>query len=817
MRQVTHGMGQMDMGGARGGGGGDRGRGGGGERGRGGKRESKVDTVDTRPEHVKTNKQGTSGRQLQLTTNYFSFQQKPDTFLFQYRVDFTLDEDRTFMKKALLRQHVATLPKYMFDGSILLCFLRLYAEGADPLVLFSRRKNGDGTEDDCNITIRLVGEIHSTDHHYLQLLSIIQRQMMEKLGLELLGRNYYDPQAASIVQAFNLEVWPGYVTSIRQHENAILMCAEVSNKVIRTDTVYDNMRVIYGRRPQNYQMAVERSLLGSIVMTRYNKKTYRIDGLDWTLSPRSTFDKNGTQQSYYDYYREKYSCTIQDMQQPLLISRPKDRDRRGGQEGPCFLIPELCYMTGLTDEQRADFRLTSALSDWTRMNPTSRAETLLKLSARLTGVPEIREELQKWNMKFSKDLVTCPGRLLEEESIALGKGKVKYQSHNADWTKDLRMGLYNPAHIRKWYLIYPDREQNKVQAFLKSMQNVAPGLGVNLGQPRMISLNGNRAGDYCNEIARVMPEGPQMVFCVVPNEKGDQYSSIKKKCCIEQPVPSQIVTVSKVLNKEKGYMSMATKVVTQMSCKIGAEPWAVEIPIKQTMVVGYDTYHDSARKNESVGALVASLNQNFTTYFSCVDFHKDRTEMSNQVGVMFVRALRKYAEKNGDLPRRVFFYRDGVGEGQVSHVKEHELAVLRDAAAHIKEGYVPQITFIIVSKRINTRLFTGQPRNYGNPFSGTVVDNVVTLPERYDFFLISQSVRQGTVNPTSYNVIEDDSKLKPDQVQRLTYKLTHLYYNWPGTVRVPAPCQYAHKLAFLTGTSLHAAPSEHLNDLLYFL
>lgn len=24
---------------------------------------------------------------------------------------------------------------------------------------------------------------------------------------------------------------------------------------------------------------------------------------------------------------------------------------------------------------------------------------------------------------------------------------------------------------------------------------------------------------------------------------------------------------------------------------------------------------------------------------------------------------------------------------------------------------------------------------------------------------------------------------------RLSYKLTHLYYNWPGTVRVPAPCQ----------------------------
>ena len=50
---------------------------------------------------------------------------------------------------------------------------------------------------------------------------------------------------------------------------------------------------------------------------------------------------------------------------------------------------------------------------------------------------------------------------------------------------------------------------------------------------------------------------------------------------------------------------------------------------------------------------------------------------------------------------------------------------------------------------------------------------------RYDFFLVSQSVRQGTVNPTHYNVISDTSGLKPDHIQRLTYKLTHLYYNWP--------------------------------------
>lgn len=53
---------------------------------------------------------------------------------------------------------------------------------------------------------------------------------------------------------------------------------------------------------------------------------------------------------------------------------------------------------------------------------------------------------------------------------------------------------------------------------------------------------------------------------------------------------------------------------------------------------------------------------------------------------------------------------------------------------------------------------------------------------------MSQAVRSGSVSPTHYNVIYDNSGLKPDHIQRLTYKLCHVYYNWPVSVpRVGAP------------------------------
>lgn len=73
----------------------------------------------------------------------------------------------------------------------------------------------------------------------------------------------------------------------------------------------------------------------------------------------------------------------------------------------------------------------------------------------------------------------------------------------------------------------------------------------------------------------------------------------------------------------------------------------------------------------------------------------------------------------------------------------------------------------------------------------------------YDFFLVSQQTRQGTVTPIHINIIHDTIGLAAEKVQEITFKLTHLYYNWPGTVRVPAPVQYAHKYASLIGDSVH--------------
>ena len=136
------------------------------------------------------------------------------------------------------------------------------------------------------------------------------------------------------------------VTSIRQHEEDVLLCCEISHKVLRTDTVLEQMKKIIDRFGRDHRRACEKQILGEVVMTRYNNKTYRIDDIIWDKNPTSTFEYRGKTMTFKDYYEEKYNRALRDMKQPLLAAMPTIKERRQGVSGPVLLVPELCNMTG---------------------------------------------------------------------------------------------------------------------------------------------------------------------------------------------------------------------------------------------------------------------------------------------------------------------------------------------------------------------------------------------------------------------------------------------------------------------------------------
>lgn len=64
-------------------------------------------------------------------------------------------------------------------------------------------------------------------------------------------------------------IWPGFATSILQYETNIMLCTDVSHKVLRSETVLDFMYSLYEQvEEQRFREICAKELVGLIVLTR---------------------------------------------------------------------------------------------------------------------------------------------------------------------------------------------------------------------------------------------------------------------------------------------------------------------------------------------------------------------------------------------------------------------------------------------------------------------------------------------------------------------------------------------------------------------
>uniref|UniRef100_A0A8C8A1C7 Piwi-like RNA-mediated gene silencing 1 n=1 Tax=Oryzias sinensis TaxID=183150 RepID=A0A8C8A1C7_9TELE len=737
-----------------------------GERG-GHRRDFNDFGVNTRQlmEHVKDSKCGTSGSPIQLTANFYRILSRPQWVLYQYHVDFKPPMESRRLRTALLYRHAEVIgDARTFDGALLILPRRLHCKET---VLYSETKSGEKVL----ITVTLTNELPPTSPVCIQFYNILFKRLLE---MQQIGRNYYNPKNPLNIPEHNLTIWPGYSTTILQYESSIMLCTDVSHKVLRSETVLDfmvNLRQKCGN--QRFPDACAKELIGLIVLTKYNNKTYRIDDIAWDHTPKNTFTRGDADISFMNYYKTQYGLDITDVNQVLLVSHVKKRTGPGGGPplGPAMLIPELCYLTGPSSGTREDFPRTKI------------------------GMIQC----------FMGWCYTLDG--LNSNAFV---SQYDYNPMSGDWSREMRgIPIISSPPLNDWIMFSTRRNSNEAQSLLQTLGKVSGPLGLRVEYE-----------DHQESLLRALKQnvGPttQMVVVVLPSNRKDKYDSVKKYLCVDCPTPSQCV-LSRTLSRPQALMTVATKIALQMSCKMGGELWSVEIPLKQLMIVGIDCYHDISAGKRSIGAMVASLNQSMSRWYSkCVLQHKGQ-ELMDGLKMAFTGALKDYLKFNNCLPSRIIVYRDGVGDGQLHSVVNFEISQILESIKSLGQDYNPKVSVVVVKKRISSRFFAMINDKVSNPPPGTVIDTEVTRPEWYDFFIVSQAVRCGSVSPTHYNVVYDTSGLKPDHMQRLTYKLCHMYYNWQGLIRVPAPCQYAHKLAFLVGQSIHREPNIKLDNYLFYL
>lgn len=277
--------------------------------------------------------------------------------VFEYEVRFEPCVALLNLRYKLLSQHHEELfgnaPK-TFDGTVLYLPFRL------PDTVTSVVSQNPNDNSDVQITIIYKRQKRVVD--CMHLYNVLFDRIMKRLEFVRHGRKQFDPTEPKIIPQHKLEVWPGYVTAVDEYEGGIMLCCDASHRVLSQVTVYETLTHAHRSARGNvaeFKANVVKALLGSVVMTRYNNKTYRIDDIDFDSSPMDTFKMREREITYVEYYKSQYNLEIKDTKQPLLISRVERRVHgKIEKEMQTFcIIPEVAYLTGLTDTMRNDYKV----------------------------------------------------------------------------------------------------------------------------------------------------------------------------------------------------------------------------------------------------------------------------------------------------------------------------------------------------------------------------------------------------------------------------------------------------------------------------
>ncbi|XP_016662198.1 protein argonaute-2 isoform X1 [Acyrthosiphon pisum] len=417
--------------------------------------------------------------------------------------------------------------------------------------------------------------------------------------------------------------------------------------------------------------------------------------------------------------------------------------------------------------------------------------------------------LKDFGIEVKEHFASIPARVLDQPSLAYAQNKE---------TKP-RAGVWRPdrfskaVHINKWVVLNLDQRTNiaSIKNFEKSLMMSARDLNVVMSpmDPVInIFLPRSSLADIKTSIGNVFTKqkacNTELIVVVIPDYPAGIYASVKQKSELEVGILTQCI-------KSKTMFRMNTSTSSNILLKINSKLNGINhtLAIRSSppsmegaIIFGADVTHPSPEQTTipSVAAVAASHDTYGSQYNMEWRLQSPKVEIIQDLEDIVHIQLLKYKERTKTVPKKIFYFRDGVSEGQFLQLLEYELIAIRRACLRLNIAYKPSVTFLVVQKRHHTRMFPkfsyDMDGKFSNVPSGTIIDTQITHPTELDFYLCSHASIQGTSRPTKYHLIWDDNNFTEDQLEQLTFYLCFMFVRCTRSVSYPAPTYYAHLAAF---------------------
>lgn len=197
----------------------------------------------------------------------------------------------------------------------------------------------------------------------------------------------------------------------------------------------------------------------------------------------------------------------------------------------------------------------------------------------------------------------------------------------------------------------------------------------------------------------VMKQGqafPQIVMIILKDSDSHIYNRIKKNLECRWGILSQCVRAEKIINPQDQYCS---NVCMKFNAKLGGTTSMVAgkekdgsfnfFGKKRTMIIGADVTHPAhGSKQASMAAISMSADKGCQRYWANCQTNGVRTEMISPTNIneLFLAMFPEWIKQvgGGQGPEHIYYFRDGVSEGQYAQVLDQEVKSMKKS---IVENY----------------------------------------------------------------------------------------------------------------------------------
>jgi len=625
--------------------------------------------------------------------------------------------------------------------------------------------------------------------------------------------DYYDIESCGFKK--KCKIWNGYTTSVLITERGLLLQINDKNKIITSMTAYDKMKEIAEKNGNDFNTeACKREITsffkGRTLITQYgNYRSYKIGDIDFDRNVNNaTFnieEKDGTQKtiSIKEYYENQYKITFKYEDQPLFIEESKGSKIK-------YLIPELLYLTGndeLDLKEREQFKIFTK----NKNSPSDKFKKLEKgikylsqdekkqiiKNGKNVELPSPNNIRTEWGINFGENFIELNAFCLpkpeiqfadsefEEVKIINGKFKIKKVLHPVNF------GENNCLLITFKNLV--DSAKNDCEQINKAAQ----AFGLEFTLPKLYILENRNKNELTQELEKIdFNNGKKMAIIVLDHETKNLYPIIKDYIYSQGGIASQCMLHDEKIKEGKSKFSMSyySAVLNQMVVKAQGELFEIkfcdELSKSASMIIGIEI----CKMKDKIKYIVSSsYNKRLNRFYTDSKLSENKESQIDALLYLLSNALNYYKSTNNDqLPNTIIIYRQGGNENWHEKLLKNEIPELtkffggKTIDGCYKENYIPKLTIFSVNKKTNLKFFQKLDSEYKSVPIGTCIDQEVTTPEIFEFYLQCMEFEKGSSSPTQFLCIyNNNEEITMTDFEKITFNQSFYRWNSSGPARVP--------------------------------